>query len=225
MSLYVARSKQEVIAEYAASSGAGEDHAKAKWGSEASMLNRFRLGLTTIRWDGVRRWLDVGCSVGRFFALAEEEGGLRFEQLVGIDITATMIDEARRRSFASPTDFQVADLEEAPCGPRHFDLVTMLGVLQQCGSPPEKALAAAAAPLADGGQIFITTKNLGWRAFSEDGLVPEANHSWFYYSDIEKIIKDLGLTIVDSGGFLPAEGRRTELSDSHSFFLLARRGS
>jgi SAM-dependent methyltransferase len=215
-------SKDEIIAEYAEASHKPADFEKAKWGSQASMLNRFRLGLSVIDWEAVRRWLDIGCGTGGFFALVEEAGH-RFDALVGVDITPEGLRYARERSYASPASFVEADLEALPDGLADFDLVTLVGVLQQCGAPPERALAASAAPLKPGGQLFLTTKHLGWKAFGEGGLTPEPNHSWFDYEELAGIVRDVGFQIVESGGFLPREGKTVPLHQSHTLFLLGKK--
>lgn len=74
--------------------------------------------------------LDFGCGVGRLTrALAR-----RFDQTLGLDASAQMIEQANRLNPASPATFATA--EEPPAGP--FDLVVANLVLQHL---PSKALA------------------------------------------------------------------------------------
>lgn len=221
-SLYVPKLKKEVIAEYAEVSCKGTDFQKAKWGSQASMLNRFRLGLSIIEWQAVRRWLDVGCGTGQFFTFIEKAGH-RFEELVGVDITPEILLHAGNRTYASPTNFVEADLEVMPGYLVDFDLVTLVGVLQQCGAPLERALAACIQRLRPGGQLFLTTKNLGWKAFTDGSVTPEPSHSWFDYGELAGIIQNLGIEIVRSGGFLPREGETVRLEQSHTLYILGKK--
>lgn len=223
-SLYREVSKSDVIAEYAEASRRPADFEKAKWGSREGMLNRFRLGVSVVDWRSVRRWLDVGCGVGLFFALVEEAGH-RFEEVVGVDITPEILDHARSRTYASPVRFFEADLEAMPDRVTTFDLITLIGVLQQCGAPPEKALAACVGRIRPGGQLFLTTKHLGWNAFTEGALTPEAGHSWFDYGELAEIVQGLGVEIVQAGGFLPREGRIVPLECSHTLYLLGKKPS
>lgn len=225
-SFYRARSKAEVIAEYTDAAHAPEAWQKAKWGSAESMLNRFRLGLSVIDWTAVHHWIDIGCGVADFFAMAEEEGRL-FPQLTGLDITPAIIEQARTRTFRSPTRFFAADMVEAAQPPYSLgetaDLVTLVGVLQQCGERPGEALQACADLLRPGGQLFLTTKNIHWTAFETPGFEPERNHSWFDFAEIESGLKTAGLQIRQQGGFLPRENIQVSLNDSHTMFVLAER--
>ncbi len=218
-SLYRHVSKDALIAEYAEASRQPADFRKAKWGSQESMANRFRLGLSVIEWQTVRRWLDVGCGTGPFFTLVEEANH-RFEELVGVDITPEIMLHARNRTYASPANFVEADLEVMPGYLVNFDLVTLVGVLQQCGAPLERALAACIERLRPGGQLFLTTKHLGWEAFSDGSLSPEPSHSWFDYGELAGIIQNLRIEIVQSGGFLPREGKIVPLEQSHTLYIL-----
>jgi len=214
------RTKQSVIEEYTESGELPMDSEKAMWGSEESMLNRFRLGLQTVDWSQTRCWLDVGCGVGRFFQVAEEAGH-RFDLLLGLDITESLIHQARTRNFHSPVSFEIGDLENIDGSAADMDLVSIIGVLQLCGCPLDTAIRAATGRLKPGGQIFLTTKHLGWDAFEKDGLIPDANHSWFTYADVEAAVTNCGLDILKADGFLPAENRVVELVESHTLFIHA----
>lgn len=218
-SVYRQKSKDSVREEYAAASELTEEHEKAKWGSRESMENRFRLGLSLVQWSKIKRWLDLGCGTGMFFSMAEEDGH-RLENLLGIDITPEMLAFARKRTYQSPVDFVESCIEDMPEALGSFDLVTLVGVLQQCGVEPGKALGACVKRLRKGGQIFITTKHIGWRKFSEGSLTPEPEHSWFSHDEIAKILKNLGIRIVESGGFLPREGIKVPVVESHTMYFL-----
>ena len=67
-------SKADVQREYADAAKAENDYQRAKWGSHASMLNRFMLGERVVDWDRVGSWLDVGCGTGLFFETIETLG-------------------------------------------------------------------------------------------------------------------------------------------------------
>ncbi len=221
-SLYVPKFKNEVVAEYAEASRKATDFEKAKWDSQESMANRFRLGLSVIEWRSVRRWLDVGCGTGMFFTFAEDAGHC-CEAMVGVDITPEILIHSRNRTYASPANFFEADLEAMPGHLVDFDLVTIVGVLQQCGAPLERALAACIERLRHGGQFFLTTKHLGWKAFTDGSLSPEPSHSWFDYGELAGIIQNLGIEIVRPGGFLPREGKMVLLEQSHTLYILGKK--
>lgn len=221
-SLIRSRQKDAVIQEYTKSSALPLDSQKAKWGSEESMLNRFRLGLDLIDWAPANHWLDIGCGTGRFFTMAEEQG-YRFDQLTGVDITDAMIAQAGEKSFQSPARFQTCDLEAMPEDIEQVDLLTLVGVLQLCGCSLDGALAACLDRLKSGGQIFLTTKHLGWKAFGEPSFVPNKDHSWFLFDDIRRAVENGGIEILQSGGFLPREAEIVALEESHTLFIHGRK--
>lgn len=92
------------------------------------------------------RVLDVGCGVGRWSRLLASRGAI----VTGVDISPTMIDEARRRAtsagLASRCRFLVQDLAQLDAGDP-YDLVLGVTVLQHILDP--HALRAAAQRLAD----------------------------------------------------------------------------
>ena len=215
-------SKQVVIAEYTQSSQSPQEFQKAKWGSEASMLNRFRLGLDQLQWNQTRKWLDVGCGTGKFFSVVEDSGRC-FELLMGVDIVPELVDQAEKRCLNSVAKFLATDMDDLPMGLQDFDVVSLVGVLQRCGLSPHRMLRLCVERLKSDGQLFLTTKHIGWRAFSEGEKSPEPSHSWFDYAELEEIISALGVRIVSAGGFLPRENVVVPLKDSHTMFIVGRK--
>jgi len=217
-------SKEAVVAEYTLSAQASDEFAKVKWGSQASMDNRLRLAASLVDWTRIKSWLDVGCGTGRFFELVDVSD-VKVETRVGIDITAAMITEARRKKYALPPRFAVADLSDLDGAFGRFDLVSLIGVLQQCGVSPAVALRHSASVLAPGGQLILTTKHLGWDEFTSGRLQPEEGHSWFEQRELSEAAAGAGLQVLRTGGLLPREGRLVPADQSHSIFLLATKPS
>jgi SAM-dependent methyltransferase len=102
------------------------------------------------------RVLDVGCGVGRWSRLLAARGA----QVIGVDLSPTMIDQARSRAVddgvAERCRFAVADLACLDLGER-FDLVLGVTVLQHILDPAafRAALCAMAAHLAPGGRMIL----------------------------------------------------------------------
>ncbi|MFC1673134.1 class I SAM-dependent methyltransferase [Pseudomonadota bacterium] len=222
-SIYHNIDKANVRREYAQASTAENDFERAKWGSHESMINRFHLAEHLVDWASVGDWLDVGCGAGLMFETVEG-AGRAFKRLVGVDITAEVLSFASTRKLQSPAEFYVLDLEAMPQDfYGAFDLVSMIGVLQQCGNLPAPVLAAVSSAVRPGGQLFLTTKNLGWKAFLEEGFEPEAGHSWFVYDELVDILHNVGMEIVQAGGFLPQENKIVDMDASHTLYILARK--
>jgi SAM-dependent methyltransferase len=102
------------------------------------------------------RVLDVGCGVGRWSRLLAARGA----RVTGIDLSPTMIAQARMRALADKVAdrcrFFVQDLSTLQVGER-FDLVLGVTVLQHILDPASfrGALEALTAHLAPGGRLVL----------------------------------------------------------------------
>jgi SAM-dependent methyltransferase len=102
------------------------------------------------------RVLDVGCGVGRWSRLLAGRGA----QVTGIDLSPTMIAQARRRALvedvADRCTFLVQDLATLQ-GQERYDLVLGVTVLQHILNPRslQAAVAALASHLAPGGRLVL----------------------------------------------------------------------
>jgi SAM-dependent methyltransferase len=117
------------------------------------------------QWLALRRWLrvrpgssvlDVGCGVGRWSRRLAARGAY----VTGVDLSPTMIAEARRRAaeegVADLCRFEAQDLSELDARAK-FDLVLGVTVLQHILDPAALAAAVArmTAHLAPGGRMVL----------------------------------------------------------------------
>ena len=110
-------------------------------------------------WLGIQpgtRVLDIGCGVGRWSTMLARRGGV----VTGVDLSPTMIAEARRRAelqnVSTRTRFMVQDLAHLDAdGP--FDLILGVTVLQHILDPESlrSAVRRLAGHLAPGGQMVL----------------------------------------------------------------------
>ena len=102
------------------------------------------------------RVLDVGCGVGRWSLLLADRGAL----VTGVDLSPTMIGEARRRAaaggVAQQCQFHVQDLAQLDAGGK-FALVLGVTVLQHILDPDalRSAIGRMADHLAPGGRMVL----------------------------------------------------------------------
>ncbi|MBI3993732.1 MAG: class I SAM-dependent methyltransferase [Candidatus Lambdaproteobacteria bacterium] len=108
------------------------------------------------------RVLDVGCGDGAYALAAARQGA----QVVGVDVSPSMIEAARRRAAQAglPVEFQQADTTALPFEDGRFNVVLAVTVL--CFIPgAAAALREMARALAPGGRLVLG--DLGrWNAWA-----------------------------------------------------------
>ena len=98
--------------------------------------------------------LDIGCGVGRW----SQELARRGHQVLGLDLSSTMIKEATRRAGGPGTrcSFESGDVTTLDLG-RNFDLIVCVTVLQHVLDPAEAggAITRIGKHLAPGGTLVL----------------------------------------------------------------------
>jgi ubiquinone/menaquinone biosynthesis C-methylase UbiE len=151
------------------------------------------------------RVLDVGCGVGRWSRLLAARGAA----VTGVDLSPTMIAEARRRAdaerVAQRCRFQVGDLSNLDVGER-FDLVLGVTVLQHILDPAQfrAAFRAMARHLAPGGRMILLEAAPAAAATRCDSTVFRARHRDVYL----EMIRECNLELRALSGVDPAPFRR-----------------
>jgi 2-polyprenyl-3-methyl-5-hydroxy-6-metoxy-1,4-benzoquinol methylase len=151
------------------------------------------------------RVLDVGCGVGRWSRLLAARGA----RVVGVDLSPTMIAQARDRAVAERVAercrFEVCDLAQLDLGER-FDLVLGVTVLQHILDPDafRAALSAMAKHLAPGGRMVLLEAAPTAAVDRCDTTVFTARHRNTYLAAIESS----GLEVRALTGVDPAPFRR-----------------
>jgi SAM-dependent methyltransferase len=161
----------------------------------------------------LRRWLrvppgtrvlDVGCGVGRWSRRLASRGA----QVTGIDLSPTMIAEARRRARGQRTRgqcrFLVQDLQALAAGEK-FDVVLSVTVLQHILDPAalRAALQRMVDTLADGGVLILLEAAPLRRIETCDSAIFRARPRSSYL----RLFADCGLTVRAVTGVDPAPFR------------------
>ncbi len=153
--------------------------------------------------DAGTRVLDVGCGIGRWSRLLAARGA----DVLGVDLSPTMIAQAQRRAVAEGVAdrcrFRVQDVSNLDLGER-FDLVLGVTVLQHILDPRalRAALAAMAAHLASGARMVLLEAAPTSLVNRCDTTVFRARHRDVYLDLIRDCDLDLrALTGVDPAPF------------------------
>jgi SAM-dependent methyltransferase len=151
------------------------------------------------------RVLDVGCGVGRWSRLLAARGA----EVLGVDLSPTMIAQARQRAAAEGVAgrcrFEVRDLATLDLGER-FDLVLGVTVLQHILDPRQlrAALAAMTAHLAAGARMVLLEAAPASMVDRCDSTVFSARHRNVYQDLFRDGDLDLrAMTGVDPAPFRP----------------------
>ncbi len=150
------------------------------------------------------RVLDVGCGVGRWSRLLAARGA----DVLGVDLSPTMIAQAQRRAVAEGVAdrcrFRVQDVSNLDTG-EQFDLVLGVTVLQHILDPDalHAALAAMAAHLAAGARMILLEAAPTTRVDRCDSTVFTARHRDVYLD----LIRDCDLELRALMGVDPAPFR------------------
>jgi ubiquinone/menaquinone biosynthesis C-methylase UbiE len=151
------------------------------------------------------RVLDVGCGIGRWSRLLAARGA----QVVGVDLSPTMIAQASQRAAAEGVAercrFVVTDLAQLDLGER-FDLVLGVTVLQHILDPRafRAALSAMARHIAPGGRMVLLEAAPTAAISRCDSTVFMARHRDTYL----EAIRACGLKVRALTGVDPAPFRR-----------------
>jgi len=150
------------------------------------------------------RVLDLGCGVGRWSRLLAARGAT----VTGVDISSTMIHEARRRARCDGIDdrcrFEVGDISALEVE-GEFDLVLGITVLQHVLDPEalRAALSRMSSRIAPGGRLVLLEAAPTSAVDRCDTTVFRARHRNVYL----ELFRDCGLRLTAVTGVDPAPFR------------------
>jgi len=176
------RSKSE---EFFSSASGQWDHLRGELFGSAFHLHAL-LGLLDPSW----RIADLGCGTGQLTALVAPH----VRQVVGVDSSADMLHEARRRLAAQANvDLRLGTLEKLPIDAGQIDLAMMALVLHHLPDPA-RALVEAARVLATNGRMLI----IDMLPHDRVDYQQQMGHVWLGFGEdhITKLLSGAGFTSV-----------------------------
>ncbi len=147
--------------------------------------------------DGVSRIIDLGCGTGRY----SEPLSVHFEaDVIGIDPSKKMLEEARKKSSRRSVIFKKASGEKLPVEERSVDMVFMSMVFHHLADPEHTAHECHRI-LRDGGYVCIRNGTIDaietypyLRYFR--GIRPLIEEQLLSRNQIESIFEDAGFDTV-----------------------------
>ena len=169
-------------------------------------LESFREGLKVIgKHKKSGRLLDLGCAVGVFLSMAEEEGW----EICGVEISEYAVARAKERCEGEVYAGELSDICFAEAS---FDVITMWDVLEHFVHPQE-TLVEVHRILKDDGIILLDTPNEGslirrvahliYRFFGGRVVYPARSlyhiYHRFYFSEdaLRRILDASGLSVIE----------------------------
>ncbi len=219
--ILVNKNIKAVNREYQNSSRFSYEFKKVKWGSNVSMINRFKLAIKLIKNQSIDKWLDVGSGTGLFFEISDKLD-FNTKDRCGVELNKNLYNFSKKKKYKTKTMFINKDIIKINDSSK-YDLVTLIGVLQNCGHDPYFLLKKIIRKIKKNGLIFLTSKNLNWLKFKNEKLFPEKDHSWFNIQDIVIFLKKNNIKILKKKGFIPTSGRIVKEELSHTFFILGKK--
>jgi len=165
---------------------------------------------------GGKTALDVGCGGG----LLSEAMAARGAAVTGIDPGVDSIAAAKQHAGTLAVDYHVCTVEDfAAATDVRFDIITCMEALEHVPDPAA-LLAAAAALLAPGGSLFLSTINRSPRAWLAAvvgaeyvlNLLPRGTHDYARFirpAELCAWLREAGLTVASIRGlrYLPLANR------------------
>lgn len=210
-------SKKQIISEYTETSFQKEKYQKLRWGSKEGMYNRFNLLSNLIKKYKLKNILDIGCGTCDLnYYLKKYHNNINY---FGMDLTFNILKYSDNNIKSKSVN---ADVEYIPFRNNYFDLVSLIGIVQNCGVKLDIIFKKVRNVLNTNGFLFFMTKNLCWEKFLTDELIPEIDHNWFLEEEIENDLYNNNFEIIEKNGFLPRTNEIVKPVQSHEIFYLTK---
>ena len=204
---------------YDESSKKKTDHQKVIWGTKTGMINRYKLLFKLIKKDKINYWLDIGCGTGSIFKYEQKfHNNINFK--VGIELNKNLYNFAKKKKYKKNTLLVNKDFMKFKSKEK-FDLITMIGVLQNCGYGYIKMFKHVKKFLNKNSLLFLTSKNLLCENINQNDI-QNSGHEWFDPRKISKYLKKNGFQIIKVNAFNFYKSKTKDLKKSENFFLYAK---
>jgi 2-polyprenyl-3-methyl-5-hydroxy-6-metoxy-1,4-benzoquinol methylase len=166
------------------------------WHYNVPMLDRVRLVLPP-----PARVLEVGTGTGALSVLLASHG----YQVVGVDIDADVVDEARQFAeyFRVDCDFEIADAFDLSAFEGQFDLAFSSGLIEHFTHQQAVEILRQQARVARYVMVIIPT----WHSLRNDPATEATHARAIWRRELEAIVREAGLRIAKRFGYGAPGGR------------------
>lgn len=141
-----------------------------------------------------RRVLEIACGTGRFTAMLAERGA----DIVGLDVSAAMLSQGRRKARTVGVDDQVefvrGDAARLPFPDDHFDAVFAVRFFHLADAPATFLTEMARV---SSGQVFFDTFNGRSTRVLYNWLLPMGSRL-YSRAEVERLLADAGLELANA---------------------------
>ena len=212
--------KKEIFSQYNKAFKKKYDFEKVLWSNKKSMINRYKLFFQFIKYKKFKFWLDVGSGTGSIFSY-HDRLNIKIDSRLGIEINKNLYNFSIQKKYKKKTAFKNIDIYNYK-SMKKYDLISLIGVLQNCAHTPEKFLNRIFLKLRKNGIVFLTTKNLLWERFLKNEK-PAKIHSWFNPIYIKKIFQKNSIKVIKINSFDSQSLRILPIKKSSNFFILGKK--
>lgn len=195
------------------------DYQRVAYTSEASMISRFKICLSTIKIKDNMNILDIGSGTGNFLEFVEKEFGN--VNIIGIDIAINMLNISRQKD--TNADFIKGDVLKLPFKNGSMDCITCLEVLSNFDGSEEMALREIVRILAPNGQVFLTAIDSNYSGDHTYEKSPDdearLNQKLYVPEELRETLSSLDIRNIRISSFSSVEGIPLPLHQWDKFFI------
>lgn len=207
--------KNKLIKSYNQNIKSVDDHIILKWSSKKSMMNRYNQCNKLLPTRKKLAWLDVGCGTGILFQISKKKID-RYDRIIGLDVNKKILEIARKRNKDKKIQFINKDLISFDA--KNLDIITLIGVLQNCGETPEKIILKISELIKIGGIIILNFKTENKKKFKKKDEIQR-----YSVKNIKKTLINNKFEILKSFGFDAQFNKRVNSYLSGEEFICAKK--
>lgn len=196
-----------------------KEHEKVLWSSHKAMLSRYKFLFRLLKSKKISKWIDIGSGTGAIFKF-HEKTNIKIRERTGIEINRRLFLYSKKKKYMFRVNFFNIDFLKYKTK-KKFDLITLIGVLQNCGYDYRKILKKVKKIMNKNAILFLTSKNINFKYFYKVDL-SKNNHQWFDPILIKKLLEKNGIKIFKLNSFNSQTNRIVKLNNSPNFFIYGK---